>query len=228
MDKKMYYSIMGDSLSTFEGWLPEGFPAYYDRARQYETNVYSARETWWHRVITHFGGEVLVNNSWSGSFVTIPAGCMACSCGCSDARTGALGVDDILPDHILVCISANDWGSGFPLTGADKGDVTVIENAYGLMLDKLKRNYPRAQIWCFTYPKTTCTREPDYVFPTSLNGIPVERYGQVILDAARQRGCHVVDLYHCEGLCDTVDRLHPNYEGMRWIAEHAIAIMEKI
>ncbi len=222
-----FFSIMGDSISTLEGYIPSGFACFYDRSNQFETGIHCSRDTWWGSVLAHFQGKLLVNNSWSGSYVTRPRGCQIPSYGCSDERTGGLGDGERVPDHIFVFIGTNDRGACFPLQSNDKQDMTVIENAYAAMLDKLKENYPQAEIWCFTFPKTTCSVEPDFVFPTTQLGIPMESYGQLICQVAAEKGCHGIDLYHCDGFCDTIDRLHPNYAGMQWIAQNVIAAMEE-
>ncbi len=220
-----YFSILSDSISTFEGYVPTGYPAFYDRMNGYATGVLSPEETWWGRVIAHFGGQLLVNNSWSGSYVSRAPQCEIESYGCSDARTGGLSAGGVLPDHIFVFIGTNDRGACFPLTSEDKSDLSVIENAYGRMLDKLKANYPNAEIWCLTFPVTTCSRNPFYKFPKTQMGVPMERYVELVKAVAGSRGCRVIDLSAGE-MCDTVDGLHPNFDGMKTIADKVIAAME--
>ncbi len=222
-----YFSVMGDSISTFEGCLPADYPTFYDRFTSYQSGILGYRETWWGRVITHFGGKLLVNNSWSGSYVCRPAGCEIESYGCSDARCGGLSQDGVLPDHILVYLGTNDRGAGFWPVSQSKTDLSVIENAYGVMLDKLKQNYPAAEIWCCTFPITTCLRDPSFVFPVLHMGRPMEDYGRLVAAVAKSRGCHVIDLWDPEVLCDTLDGLHPTYAGMEMIARKVIAAMEE-
>jgi len=61
--------IFGDSYSTFEGYIPEGYGAYYPTEESIETNVRYVEETWWHQVISEIGGSLILNNSWSGSTI---------------------------------------------------------------------------------------------------------------------------------------------------------------
>ena len=62
--------IFGDSYSTFEGCIPDGYPAYYYRGgREGATDVRAVEETWWARLCKQSGAEVLLNDSWSGSTV---------------------------------------------------------------------------------------------------------------------------------------------------------------
>ena len=64
------FSILADSISTFKGCNPEGYNVFYDGEKIAETGVATAEDTWWSKVISYFGGTLLVNNSWSGSRVT--------------------------------------------------------------------------------------------------------------------------------------------------------------
>ncbi len=225
--KDKYFSIIGDSLSTFEGYIPDGYACFYGRANSYITNIYGWRDTWWGRVIEYFGAKLLVNDSWSGSYLCKAPSCEIESYACSDARTGNLGRDGIQPDVILVNIGTNDRGARFPLYSEDKDDLSVIENAYVSMLDKLKKNYPRAEIWCCTFCKTTCSLEPYFIFPKYNGDIPMEEYSELIIKAAESRGCNVIDIFDRAGLCDTIECLHPNYDGMMAIAEEVIWAMDK-
>ena len=61
--------IFGDSYSTFEGYIPEGYACYYITSEKIETDVRKVNETWWHQVITETGSTLLLNDSWSGSTV---------------------------------------------------------------------------------------------------------------------------------------------------------------
>lgn len=61
--------IFGDSYSTFEGYIPEGYACYYIPRDKAETDVRQVEETWWHQVISETGSTLLLNDSWSGSTV---------------------------------------------------------------------------------------------------------------------------------------------------------------
>ena len=64
-----YFSILGDSMSTLEGYSQPRHAAFYDTARKFESGVLRPSDTWWGMVIEHFGGRLLVNHSVSGSMV---------------------------------------------------------------------------------------------------------------------------------------------------------------
>ncbi|MBO7091223.1 MAG: hypothetical protein J6W23_05510, partial [Victivallales bacterium] len=61
-------SILGDSYSTFKGWIPEGNAIYYPQTKG-NNDVKNAEECWWHLVTAAIGGELEKNESWSGSTI---------------------------------------------------------------------------------------------------------------------------------------------------------------
>ena len=64
--------IFGDSYSTYEGQIPEGYRTFYcPNGREVGPAVTKMKleETWWHRFATQTNVNVLLNNSWSGSTI---------------------------------------------------------------------------------------------------------------------------------------------------------------
>lgn len=61
--------ILGDSFSTFEGWIPEGYDCYYKSAGRPETDVTRVEETWWYRLMSRTETNLVRNSSFSGSTV---------------------------------------------------------------------------------------------------------------------------------------------------------------
>ncbi len=107
--KNKQFSILGDSISTLEGYNPQGYKVFYTGENCIRSNVREMSDTWWGKVIEFFEGELLVNNSWSGSRVTklqnygdlFPS-------RCSDERTSSLHINTIMPDVIIVYLGFND------------------------------------------------------------------------------------------------------------------------
>ena len=60
--------IFGDSYSTFEGYIPKGYAAYYTKDHTI-TDVRRVNETWWKRLTDEIGAEIVMNDSWSGSTI---------------------------------------------------------------------------------------------------------------------------------------------------------------
>lgn len=61
--------IFGDSYSTFEGHIPEGYFPYYSASEDSETDVRKVSETWWYQLMQETNSNLLLNNSWSGSTI---------------------------------------------------------------------------------------------------------------------------------------------------------------
>lgn len=59
--------ILGDSYSTFEGHIPEGYEPYYFKGGQDGPDVTKVEETWWHQFVEETGVNLVLNDSWSGS-----------------------------------------------------------------------------------------------------------------------------------------------------------------
>ncbi len=61
--------ILGDSYSTFEGYVPKGNAIYYTNAGRADNDITSVSETWWHLLSEELGLNIVRNESWSGSTV---------------------------------------------------------------------------------------------------------------------------------------------------------------
>lgn len=59
--------IFGDSYSTFEGYIPKGYSAYYPRGENWKVDDVS--KTWWHMLANETDSQIILNNSWSGSTI---------------------------------------------------------------------------------------------------------------------------------------------------------------
>ena len=230
--KNKWFSVLGDSVSTFEGYsIPED-AAYYDVTHKLSSGVLTVRDTWWGQVIGHFGGELLVNNSFSGSTVCRHPLYEIESYACSDSRTASLGREGISPDVIMVYMGTNDWGCGTAVFDDGQLDSaldrsTLFFSAYRLMLQKLKANYPNAEIWCFTLPISRCSLSADFSFPYRYRGRHISEYCEAIRICAEACGCRVVDLNRVAEPYDTLDGFHPTAEGMRTIADAVINAMSE-
>ncbi|MBQ6824603.1 MAG: protein kinase [Clostridia bacterium] len=210
------FSVLGDSISTLEGFNPKDYCLYYTGELCDKTDVREMKDTWWGQVIEFLGGELLVNNSWSGCRVTrVPGNEALFPSGCCDERTSALHVGEARPDVILIYLGTNDWGRGASVNGEEKEE--QFGYAYEQMLNKLKKNYPEAELLCCTLPATHMTANPSFVFPHSFGGIHIDRYNEIIKRVASERA-GVLDLASFRILYDTVDGTHPNKNGMNTLS----------
>ena len=84
---KKRISILGDSISTLEGYNPLGHNLFFKGEICAKSGVSDMTDTWWGQVINLLGAELLVNNSWSGSRVSkLPDSQSLFPSGCSDER----------------------------------------------------------------------------------------------------------------------------------------------
>lgn len=220
--KNKYISILGDSISTFEGISEPKDAAYYNTKRKLISNVLTLSDTWWGQVVERLGAKLLVNNSISGSTVTWHPSYEIQSYGCSDERTNALSKDGILPDAIIVYLGTNDWGAGVQIhqkNNKDKDELLFFSNAYRHMLEKIRVNYPKSEIWCVTLAVSCFSKIKDFDFPFYSGGRHISEYCNIIRDCATKHNCRIIDLFNTAEPYDTIDGFHPNSAGMKTIAD---------
>lgn len=219
-------SILGDSISTFQDYIPNGYATYYPHG-----NLDKVYETWWYKLAEELNMTILKNASWSGSRVSGDSQGNAYA-GCSTARISDLADNDETPDIIIVYISTNDWANNVPIGNftnkssiPDEGTITEISKAYALMLYKIRTTYPDATVYCVTNLEgRSATSGADYPI-TNSNGETIHDVNHAITEIAHIFGCHVIDLnvsgIHFWNLANyTVDqRLHPNEKGAEIIKE---------
>jgi hypothetical protein len=194
-------SILGDSYSTFEGYLtPDTMDIWYFENKQdpRRTDVKSVGETWWMQLIKKKNWKLELNNSWSGSTI--------CYTGYGDedyrlrsfiTRVPALGS----PDIILIFGGTNDSWSNAPIGEykyADwrRADLYTFRPAMACMLHKIKERYPTADVYFI-----------------SNDGLKPE-----ITESMAQICKHYdVPMIQLENISKTAG--HPNVKGMTQIAE---------
>lgn len=229
-EERRTISIVGDSISTFKGAIPEG---YYDFFPENGT-VGSIKETWWRQAFEELNLELCVNASSSG------ATCAGDSTsaenpqvGCDEFRTGGLAdAEGNAPDIILVYMGTNDLLESIPMGSNDgttqvgEGVIANFSDAYTLMLDKLRAKYPQAQIYCCTIlPVGTWGKDGGMIpfLNGADGGLQASDYAEKIRQIAENKGLQVIDLYSCgvtmENILEmTSDGVHPTPAGMRCIA----------
>lgn len=221
--KNKQFSILGDSVSTLAGYNPKDYKVFYADENCEKSGVKEMQDTWWGKVIDFFGGELLVNNSWSGSRVTrLPNNENLFPSGCSDERTGKLHINNVKPDVVIVYLGTNDWAFGTEPDGtrllSDELNMQYFAVAYETMLEKIKTNYLNAEIWCCTLNTTFMSSNPSFNFPYEYGGTHIEKYNQIIKDTADMNNCKIIDLYSYHISYDSIDGSHPNADGMNTLA----------
>lgn len=174
-------------------------------------------------MIDALGGQLLVNDSFSGSTVTFDPRYEIASYACSDERTSSLGADGKTPDVILIFMGINDRGFGVPLKPTheeEESDPTIFSEAYSEMLKKLQVNYPKAELWCLTLPLGSL----DGYAPSAAARQKTEDYSEAIAECAVRENCRLIDICKMKPY-ESIDGLHPNADGMKQIAEAVLAAL---
>lgn len=149
-------SILGDSYSTFQGYLQPDTNAvwYWDNVEAMNTDVHHVRETWWHQFIKKNGYRLCVNNSFSGSTIcysgykTVGPDFTDYSDRAFVTRLDKLGC----PDIIFVFGGTNDSWAGSPIgeykySGWSREDLFSFRPAMACMLEKMIDHYPNVKIY---------------------------------------------------------------------------------
>lgn len=61
--------ILGDSYSTYEGYMPAGYNPCYGDHIENGTDVCKVEQTWWHRLLIATNSRLVANHSWSGTTI---------------------------------------------------------------------------------------------------------------------------------------------------------------
>lgn len=144
-------AILGDSYSTFEGHVPQGYAIWYDNNAKERNDVDAVSQTWWYQLCKEKKLKLLDNNSYSGSTV--------CNTGYGGVdysdRSFITRMPQLLagktPDLILIFGGTNDSWSGAPIgelqySGWTKDDLYKALPAYCYMLDYLHTNAPGTRV----------------------------------------------------------------------------------
>lgn len=200
-------SILGDSISTYKGYIPEGYSAFYP----YPTADFGdVNQTWWMQVINNLGASLLKNNSWGGSCVAEGTGNSSTT---NDSRLKEVLFGTEQPDIIIIFMGSNDCAS-------DSVSLEKFNDSYNKMLEKLIKLCPNAEIYVMTLPESIMYRNK------SENHI---KYNEVIRNNVKAFNLQLIELENMYGStgCDSylIDSAHPNLAGMNLFANTVIKEM---
>lgn len=224
-------SIIGDSISTYGGYIPEGNTPYYQDGGGANVNV-----TWWKRAMNRCGLSLCVNNSSSGSRVSNTA---------TDGRPYGIEMAKHLdnngtaPDIVIIYQGINDYNSRVGLgayngKGAIPATQDTFRESYAQMLHNVLTTYPKAKVYACTLP--TIERTTGDIASPDMNGsgVYLMDYNVAIRELARAFCVEVIDLescgiHHYNGANYMYDYdeetgafVHPNSEGHRMISHKVI------
>lgn len=227
-NNRQLVTVLGDSISTYAGFHPDGYRVFYEGERLEQNGLESVYDTWWAKVNQHLHAYLCVNNSYSGSTVSGTAFPAANSL----ERTSALHKGGYIPDIILVYLGLNDFGRGIPIkpkkTFLRKADPDYFGDAYLLMLERIRKNYPDSTIICGTLMKTYIRNSPTWAFPENFAGLLYEDYNAAIRRACKKKNCVLADLEETGIVYETLDGSHPTQKGHMEIAEAWINCLSRL
>ncbi len=239
--KNKKISILGDSISTYQGYLASDAPGYDGAAYAYlypAGNVQDVNNTWWKKLINETGMILVKNCAWSDSECEGNSeATTTAQAGCSDRRISDLKDGDTIPDIIIAYIGVNDWGHGKALgTFSDsdlipsEGIITNFANAYTIMVDKIQRTYPTTKLFCCTLLNTGYvnydTSGPGSYPAINRNNVTLNAFNNVIIDIVNNLGATLIDLRKCgfnfHNFTEYTigDNLHPNIAGMELLEKY--------
>lgn len=204
------FSILGDSISTFKGYIPEGYDCFFPLDGYSVTKV---EQTWWRLFMEKTGYELLMNDSYSGSRIS--------KTGVEHEHSSAFMENrriDILPpsDVLIVFGGTNDFGQ-------EQCQATLkrFTKAYTILVRKLMEK----GIFKDIYFCTPLTRTDFTKTQKNDRGWTQEDLARTVKECVQKRQdghLHVIDLAALpikqgDGLLE--DNLHPTISGMEMLAE---------
>lgn len=146
---KPVVSILGDSYSTFEGYVPAGRISWYSPTIwEGRTDVDDVKQTWWWQLISEGGYLLGVNDSWSGATISYTGyNGEDYSDRSFITRLTQLGSPDIL----LIFGATNDSWVGGPIGEYNYGKLTrghlyEFRPAMAKLLCEAQNRYPGTRI----------------------------------------------------------------------------------
>lgn len=146
---KLKMSILGDSYSTYKGYVsPDTNEYWYADTMDYKNNLHDVKQTWWWIVQEDMGWELEKNNSFSGATV--------CNTGYNgrdfSKRSFVTRMANIgEPDILFIFGGTNDCWAGSPpgryqYDGWTKQDLYRFRPAFAYMINYLTKKHPKMRI----------------------------------------------------------------------------------
>jgi len=142
-------SFLGDSYTTFEGYIPEGnLTWYYSQPDTSLTDVSSVEQTWWHQVVTAGGYKMDANESYSGATISY-TGYDGQDYTDRSFITRLPRVDS--PDVLVILGGTNDSWAGaqvgeYKYADWQTADLYYYRPALAKLLQDAKKLYPKTQL----------------------------------------------------------------------------------
>ncbi len=200
--------ILGDSYSTFKGYIPDGYDTYYEPDAPEYSDVRKVEQTWWYN-LTKENGTLLMNNSWSGTTI--------CNTGYNNSDNSKVSfiarIENLLKegyfeknkvDTFFLFGGTNDSWSNAPIGEKMHSDWTPADlykvlPAFSYLINLLTTNFPHTKIYC--------------IINTNLKAEIVEFYKLT----CEKNGVHIIELHDIDKVSE-----HPTIKGMMQIKEQIL------
>lgn len=200
-------AVLGDSYSTFAGFIPEGNACWYNSPADHKrTDVTKVEQTWWWQVANEGGYKLGAIESYSGATI--------CNTGYRDedysdrsfvTRCTNLGN----PDIILICGATNDSWANAPIgdykyANWKRVDLYFFRPAMAKMLNDIKLHYPNVEVY--------------FILNTELK----KEINESVLEVCKHYDVPVIKL-------EDIDKKssHPSVKGMKAIAQQVLKFIKK-
>ena len=205
-------AILGDSYSTFRGFIPEERECYYPSPERVD-DVLVVEDTWWHQLLAKRNMNLLLNDSWSGSTVCTdvrdchpPESAFVFRMKQSLCPTKA---GEQSPACILLFGGTNDSWLGRELghltyQNWTEQDLRQVLPAYCYMLDYVCKSNPDATVFCI------------------LNTQLKQEIHEGILTACEHYGAVFIELHDINKKSG-----HPSRLGMQQIAQQIDKVLDQ-
>ena len=225
-------SILGDSISTFKGYIPTEDGVNLEHETYYpKRDVRRVEDTWWAQVIHRMEARLGVNESWSGSRVLNRMEGNEGNVGEDAAMASMTRIRNLgsngTPEIILFFGGTNDItfhspvGEFDPVYAPIEADLTATKwdtfaEAYAEAILRMQALYPEAEIYAIAPTENL----------THFDNAERAPYVAVIQAICAHYGVTCIDL-SAEGFSTEMlpDGTHPNREGMACIAEIVLAAL---
>ena len=195
-------AVLGDSYSTFAGFIPVGNACWYNNPADLKrTDVTKVEQTWWWQVVKEGGYKLGTIESYSGATI--------CNTGYRDedysdrsfvTRCTNLGN----PDIILKCGATNDSWANVPIgeykySGWKRAELYCFRSAMAKMLSDIQQHYPNIDVY--------------FILNTGLK----KEINESVLEICKHYGVPVIQLVDIDKKSS-----HPSVKGMKAIAQQVL------
>lgn len=206
--QKKAVSILGDSYSTYEGYVtPETNEMwYYAQGERGRTDVLDVKQTWWHLLISRQGWKLCQNNSYSGSTISY----YGYSGNDYSKRSFLTRMDNLgCPDIIFIFGATNDSWAGAPIgdyqyENLSKANFWTFRPAMARMLEWMTNRYIGVDIYFL------------------LNDGLRQEINESIRTICQHYGVACIELHDIDKQSG-----HPSVKGMQQIAEQVAGALKK-